>query len=81
MIATGIIRKLDNLGRIVIPMELRKTLGMAEKDGLEVFTQGNMIILKKYEPGCMFCGSMETVKEFEGKNICTECMKDLMKVK
>ena len=55
MNSTGVVRKLDNLGRIVIPIELRKTMGIAIKDTLEIFTEGDEIILKKYQPGCIFC--------------------------
>ena len=55
MKSTGVVRKLDNLGRIVIPIELRKTMDIAVKDTLEIFTEGDQIILKKYHPACIFC--------------------------
>jgi len=61
MKSTGIVRKVDQLGRIVIPMELRKTLDISEKDGLEIYVEGNYIFFKKYEPQCIFCGNTKDV--------------------
>ena len=78
--ATGVVRKVDDLGRIVIPMELRKTLGINESDPLEIYVDDNgKFILRKYSPGCVFCGNMEGVKEFNGKNVCGHCLKELNK--
>ena len=77
MKSTGVVRKLDNLGRIVIPIELRKTMGIEIKDTLEIFTEGDEIILKKYQPGCIFCNDARNVKLFKGKMICEKCMKEL----
>ncbi|HBP64863.1 MAG TPA: AbrB family transcriptional regulator, partial [Desulfosporosinus sp.] len=57
MKSTGIVRKVDELGRIVLPMELRRTLGIAEKDAMEIYVDQEKIILKKYEPACVFCGN------------------------
>ena len=77
--AVGVVRKLDELGRIVIPIELRRTLGIEEKDPLEIFTNENGdIILRKYEPGCEFCGSLENVKVFSKKHICQSCIDKLV---
>lgn len=73
MRSTGIVRKVDELGRIVIPIELRRTLGIAEKDALEIYVDQEKIILKKYEPACVFCGSADHVQYFRGKLICREC--------
>lgn len=73
MKATGIVRKLDELGRVVLPIELRRTLGIAQKDALEIYVDQEMIILKKYEPACVFCGNAENVQVFQGKNVCREC--------
>ena len=70
MKSTGIVRKVDELGRVVIPIELRRTLAIGEKDALEIFTEGETIILKKYEPACIFCGQAKGVKNVKGKNIC-----------
>lgn len=74
MKATGIVRRIDELGRVVIPMELRKTLGIGEKDALEIFTdEEKRIILRKYEPGCTFCGDHEIKVYHGGKPICNKC--------
>ncbi|WP_409068884.1 AbrB/MazE/SpoVT family DNA-binding domain-containing protein [Clostridium caseinilyticum] len=75
----GIVRKVDDLGRIVIPKELRRTLNIEEGDGLEIYTEGEQIILKKYEPCCIFCGEGKEVINFKGKNICKKCLKGLRK--
>lgn len=74
MKSTGIVRRVDELGRIVIPMELRRTMEINEKDSLEIFveTNGN-IVLRKYEPGCVFCGNSKDTIQYKGKNICSEC--------
>lgn len=74
MKSTGIVRKLDELGRIVIPREIRRTFEIEDKDGLEIFTDGNQIILKRYQPACLFCGEADDVIEFEGKKICRTCI-------
>lgn len=75
MKSTGIVRKVDELGRVVIPIELRRTLGIEEKDALEIYVDSEKIILRKYEPACVFCGNAEDVLNFKGKNICGECIK------
>lgn len=77
MRSTGIVRKVDELGRIVLPIELRRTLDIAEKDALEIFIDRANIILKKYEPACIFCGDAKDVINYRGKNICQACMKEL----
>ena len=74
MKATGIVRKVDNLGRIVLPIELRRTLGIDQLDPLEIFVDGEKIILRKYEPACTFCGNAANVKRFSGKMVCSECV-------
>jgi len=71
--STGIVRKVDELGRVVIPIELRRTLGIDEKDALEIYVDQERIILKKYEPACVFCGNAEEVSIFKGKNVCRQC--------
>lgn len=79
MRAVGVVRKLDELGRIVIPIELRRTIGIEEKDPLEIFTNDHGdIVLRKYQPGCEFCGSMDNVKTFSGKHICQSCIDTLV---
>jgi len=75
--STGIVRKVDELGRVVIPIELRRTLGIDEKDALEIYVDHEKIILKKYEPACVFCGNAENVQVFKGKNVCSDCMKSM----
>lgn len=77
MKSTGVVRRLDELGRIVIPIELRRTLDLADRDCLEIFTEGEQIILKKYQPACIFCGEAQDVINYKGKNICKCCMEDI----
>ena len=80
MKATGIVRKVDELGRIVLPKELRNTLDIKEKDSLEIYVDVDQIILKKYAPACIFCSNAGDIVTFKGKNVCKEClerMKDL----
>ncbi|MDR3591882.1 MAG: AbrB/MazE/SpoVT family DNA-binding domain-containing protein [Negativicutes bacterium] len=74
MKSTGIVRRMDELGRVVIPIELRRTLDIAEKDGLEIFIDSDKIILRKYEPSCVFCGSNDEVTIFKNKRVCQACM-------
>ncbi len=77
MKSIGIVRKVDELGRIVLPIELRRTLDIAEKDALEIYVSDDSIILKKYEPSCIFCGNSKDVVSFKGKNICPKCLEEL----
>jgi len=77
MKSTGIVRKVDELGRIVLPIEMRRTLDIAEKDALEIYVEGSSVILKKYRPSCIFCDSNKDVKNFKGKNVCPKCLKEL----
>lgn len=79
MKSTGIVRKVDELGRIVLPIELRRTLEIDEKDSLEIYVDGNSVILRKYQPSCVFCGEADDVTVFKGKNICQKCLKELTK--
>jgi len=79
MKSTGVVRRVDELGRIVIPIELRRTMGIEEKDALEIYVDGDKIILKKYEPACIFCGNAEDVTNYKGKNMCKSCMTELAK--
>ncbi|MDN5324058.1 MAG: AbrB family transcriptional regulator, transcriptional pleiotropic regulator of transition state [Clostridia bacterium] len=83
MKATGIVRKIDELGRIVLPMELRKTLDINIKEPMEIFVDEDQIILKKYQPkeACVFCGTCEDdAYKFFGKPICSKCRKAVIKV-
>ena len=79
MKSTGVVRRVDELGRIVIPIELRRTLDIAEKDALEIYVDGEQIILKKYEPACIFCGDARDVVNYKGKKICTNCIETISK--
>ena len=78
MKSTGIIRKVDDLGRIVLPIELRRVLDIAERDELEIFMENDRIILQKYEPACIFCGSSRNLTLYKNKNVCQNCI-DAMK--
>lgn len=78
MKSTGIVRRIDDLGRVVIPKELRRTLGIDEKDSLEIFVDEDRIILRKYAPGCCLCRNVEGhMHDFFGKAICTKCVKQV----
>ena len=80
MKSTGIVRKVDELGRIVLPIELRRTLEIAERDSLEIYVEGSTIILKKYEPACIFCGDAKDVVNDKGRNICRTCLDEMKKI-
>ncbi len=79
MKSTGIVRKVDELGRIVLPIELRRTLEINIKDAIEIYVEGNTVILKKYEPACIFCGNAKNVTTYKDKNICADCLEELRK--
>lgn len=74
MKATGIVRKVDELGRIVLPIELRRTLNINEKDSLEIYTDGSDIILRKYSPGCSACGAASNLTTRGGVTLCRDCV-------
>ena len=80
MKSTGFVRKVDELGRIVLPIELRRTLEIAERDSLEIYVEGSTIILKKYEPACIFCGDAKDVVNYKGRNICRTCLDEMKKI-
>lgn len=73
MKATGIIRRVDELGRVVIPIEIRNQFNIVEKDPIEIYVDGSSIVLKKFEPNCIFCGSTKNLIEFKDKLICENC--------
>ncbi len=79
MKATGMVRKVDELGRVVLPIELRRTFDIDHNDLLEIYVDEDTIILKKQEACCSFCGSNTDIFVFKGKNICRECVKELQK--
>ncbi|MEG0178994.1 MAG: AbrB/MazE/SpoVT family DNA-binding domain-containing protein [Oscillospiraceae bacterium] len=73
MKSTGIVRKIDDLGRIVLPIELRRVLDIDKDSSLEIYTDNESIVLKKYQPACIFCGSDDGIISFEGRTVCAEC--------
>lgn len=81
MKSTGIVRRVDEFGRISLPVEMRKTMGLEEKAPVEFFVDGNNIIIKKYSPSCVFCGETESVVEYLGKLVCTNCIATLSEIK
>lgn len=81
MKATGIVRKVDELGRIVIPIELRRNLNINIHDPIEIFVDEDFIMLKKYEPACIFCGNAKDIRLIHGKNVCSNCISELQQEK
>ncbi|MBO5946392.1 MAG: AbrB/MazE/SpoVT family DNA-binding domain-containing protein [Clostridia bacterium] len=77
MKATGIVRNVDELGRIVVPKEMRTKMDITSGDPVEIFVEGDKIVLRKYTPFCLFCESAETVTEFQGKKICKKCLAEI----
>lgn len=77
MKSTGIIRKVDELGRIVLPIELRRMMDISERDHIEIYTEGQTIVLKKYQPTCLFCNSEGELLRFNGRNVCPNCLKTM----
>lgn len=73
MKSTGIIRRVDELGRVVIPMEIRNQFNIVEKDPIEIYIEGSCIVLKKYEPNCIFCGNTKNLVEYKDKLVCDKC--------
>ena len=78
MKSIGIIRKVDEVGRIVLPVELRRKFDINKLDPMEMYTEDDCIILKKYEPTCIFCGESKDVFEFNEKTVCKKCAKELI---
>lgn len=78
MKAAGIVRKVDMLGRIVLPKSLRKRYEMDEGDAVEILVQGDTLVLERYHPKCLFCASAETVGEFKEKPICQTCLSEIV---
>ena len=77
MKSIGIVRKIDELGRIVLPIETRRQLELEPKDGVEIFVDEDRIILKKYQPCCMFCNDGDDILLFKEKKICRKCLMEL----
>ena len=81
MKSTGIVRKIDELGRVTLPIELRRNLDIDERDPVEIFVDDDSIILKKYQASCIFCGRSEGLVEYNGKSVCKSCRASLKKLK
>lgn len=79
MKSTGIVRKVDELGRIVLPIELRRNMDIAERDELEIYVENDRIVLQKYEPSCVFCASSHELVPYKGKKICRDCISNMSK--
>ena len=77
MKATGIVRKIDELGRVVLPIELRRTMNLEVRDPVEIFLDGDSIVLRKYEAACLFCGGTRNLTVFHGKPVCADCVRQL----
>ena len=80
MKSTGVIRQIDELGRFVLPVEIRRALQIKLKDHIEIYTESDRIILKKYQPACLYCGDARDVTVFRGHNICKKCLDELKKL-
>ena len=80
MKATGIVRRLDELGRVVIPIELRRTLEMEDRQEIEIYVEDDVIILKKFEKACLFCDRKMDVMEVHGKSVCRKCIDEMKEI-
>ena len=80
MKSTGIVRRVDELGRVVIPIEIRNKFEIAEKDPIEIYVDGSSIILKKFESNCIFCGSTKDLIEYKDKLVCAKCAESLKNI-
>ena len=77
MKSTGVVRRVDELGRIVLPIEIRRSLDISVKDPVEIFIDNERIILQKYSPSCIFCGDADNIVFFNGKRICAKCLEEI----
>jgi len=77
MKSTGIVRKIDELGRIVLPIELRRVLDIGEKSPLEIYVDDSTIVLKKYQPTCVFCDNSDGLVQYRDKLVCSTCLGEL----
>lgn len=80
MKATGIVRNIDELGRIVVPKEMRTKMDILCGDPVEIFVEDDKIVLRKYVPNCIFCGKHDAVETFNEKKICRACLEELKKI-
>lgn len=77
MTSTGIVRKIDSLGRVVLPIELRRSFDIDKEDPVEIFVEDNYIMLKKYQPSCIFCNDAKSIVTYKGKNVCEKCLAEI----
>lgn len=77
MKSAGVVRKIDELGRIVVPIELRKSLNIGKREAVEISLEGDSIMIKKFEPGCCLCGSTDDIENYNGNKICKDCINEL----
>lgn len=77
MKSTGVVRRIDELGRIVLPIEIRRSLDISVKDPVEIFIDNERIVLQKYVPACIFCGDADNIVFFNGKRICQNCLEEI----
>ena len=77
MKSTGIVRNIDELGRLVIPKEMRKKMGIGESSPVEIFVENDRIIVSKYQDSCIFCGGSSELSDFKGKRVCAECAREI----
>ena len=77
MKSTGIVRRIDELGRVVLPIELRRTLNLEVRDPVEIFIEGDAIVLRKYNAACLFCGATRDLLAYRGKSLCRNCLRQL----
>lgn len=77
MKSTGMVRKVDELGRIVLPAEIRQSMDIQVKDAMEIFTDNDCVILRKYQPSCIFCNNADKIVFFAEKRICSDCLEKL----
>jgi len=75
--STGSVRKTDELGRIVIPIGIRRNMDINNMDAVEIYTSGEYIVLQKYQPVCIFCGESDEIIKYQGRNICKNCLVEL----
>ena len=80
MKSTGVVRKVDELGRIVLPIRVRRALDIVERDEVEIYLEDDKIVLRKCESACVFCASTKGLETFEGKHVCMECISKLGKL-
>jgi len=77
MKTSGIVRKVDELGRVVLPVEMRRLLNISEKDKVEISLDGENVILCKYKAACVFCGSNEDLRDYRDRKVCIQCLEQL----